>query len=137
MTHQAGAWRYYPWKHVLSSIRNQNCGHRQASLPTQYERLAMLIREDISAQFSRGLPGTAGNQRRRLNKGFARTNVGLLPRLTRSQNRARWKAALRITRGDKIKLVCGERRKSVRLPPERHYMGLARDVKPGDMIFFA
>ncbi|UOQ67140.1 pyruvate kinase [Hymenobacter volaticus] len=106
-----------------------------------YERLAMLIREGVDVfrlNFSHGSYEdhlSVINTVRRLNKDL-RTNVGLLqdlqgPKIRLGEVEG---GGVEITRGDKIKLVCGEKEISTATRLSTIYLGLARDVKPGDMI---
>jgi len=106
-----------------------------------YERLGMLIREGVDVfrlNFSHGSHEdhlSVINTVRRLNKDM-RTNVGLLQDLQGPKIRLGdvEGGGVEITRGDKIKLVCGEKEISTATRLSTIYMGLARDVKPGDMI---
>jgi pyruvate kinase len=75
------------------------------------------------------------NTVRRLNKDM-RTNVGLLqdlqgPKIRLGEVEG---GGVEIKRGDKIKLVCGEKEISTATRLSTIYLGLARDVKPGDQI---
>ncbi len=106
-----------------------------------YERLGMLIREGVDVfrlNFSHGSYEdhlSVINTVRRLNKDL-RTNVGLLQDLQGPKIRLGdvEGGGVEISRGDKIKLVCGEKEISTATRLSTIYMGLARDVKPGDMI---
>ncbi|WP_223648657.1 pyruvate kinase [Hymenobacter psoromatis] len=106
-----------------------------------YERLGMLIREGVDVfrlNFSHGAHDehlSVINTVRRLNKDL-RTNVGLLqdlqgPKIRLGEVEG---GSVEIKRGDKIKLVCGEKETSTATRLSTIYMGLARDVKPGDQI---
>ncbi|WP_151089299.1 pyruvate kinase [Hymenobacter baengnokdamensis] len=106
-----------------------------------YERLGMLIREGVDVfrlNFSHGAHEehlSVINTVRRLNKDL-RTNVGLLqdlqgPKIRLGEVEG---GGVEIKRGDKIKLVCGEKEISTATRLSTIYLGLARDVKPGDMI---
>jgi pyruvate kinase len=72
---------------------------------------------------------------RRLNKDM-RTNVGLLQDLQGPKIRLGdvEGGGVEIKAGDKIKLVCGEKEISTATRLSTIYLGLARDVKAGDMI---
>jgi pyruvate kinase len=106
-----------------------------------YERLGMLIREGVDVfrlNFSHGSHEdhlSVINTVRRLNKDM-RTNVGLLQDLQGPKIRLGdvEGGGVEITRGDKIKLVCGEKEISTATRLSTIYLGLARDVKAGDMI---
>ena len=106
-----------------------------------YERLGMLIREGVDVfrlNFSHGAYEehlSVINTVRRLNKDM-RTNVGLLqdlqgPKIRLGEVEG---GGVEIKRGDKIKLVCGEKEISTATRLSTIYLGLARDVKPGDQI---
>ncbi|QKG57246.1 pyruvate kinase [Hymenobacter sp. BRD128] len=106
-----------------------------------YERLGMLIREGVDVfrlNFSHGAYEehlAVINTVRRLNKDM-RTNVGLLqdlqgPKIRLGEVEG---GGVEIKRGDKIKLVCGEKEISTATRLSTIYLGLARDVKPGDQI---
>jgi pyruvate kinase len=106
-----------------------------------YERLGMLIREGVDVfrlNFSHGSYEdhlSVINTVRRLNKDL-RTNVGLLqdlqgPKIRLGEVEG---GGVEIKRGDKIKLVCGEKEISTATRLSTIYLGLARDVKPGDQI---
>jgi pyruvate kinase len=106
-----------------------------------YERLGMLIREGVDVfrlNFSHGSYEdhlAVINLVRRLNKDM-RTNVGLLqdlqgPKIRLGEVEG---GGVEIKPGDKIKLVCGEKEISTATRLSTIYLGLARDVKPGDMI---
>ena len=106
-----------------------------------YERLGMLIREGVDVfrlNFSHGAHEehlSVINTVRRLNKDL-RTNVGLLqdlqgPKIRLGEVEG---GGVEIKRGDKIKLVCGEKEISTATRLSTIYLGLARDVKPGDQI---
>jgi len=106
-----------------------------------YERLGMLIREGVDVfrlNFSHGSYEdhlAVINLVRRLNKDM-RTNVGLLQDLQGPKIRLGdvEGGGVEINPGDKIKLVCGEKEISTATRLSTIYLGLARDVKPGDMI---
>ncbi|RZK19059.1 MAG: pyruvate kinase [Hymenobacter sp.] len=106
-----------------------------------YERLGMLIREGVDVfrlNFSHGAHEehlSVINTVRRLNKDM-RTNVGLLQDLQGPKIRLGEVAGggVEIKAGDKIKLVCGEKEISTATRLSTIYLGLARDVKPGDQI---
>jgi pyruvate kinase len=106
-----------------------------------YERLGMLIREGVDVfrlNFSHGAHEehlSVINTVRRLNKDM-RTNVGLLQDLQGPKIRLGdvEGGGVEIKRGDKIKLVCGEKEISTATRLSTIYLGLARDVKPGDQI---
>ena len=106
-----------------------------------YERLGMLIREGVDVfrlNFSHGAHEehlSVINTVRRLNKDM-RTNVGLLqdlqgPKIRLGEVEG---GGVEIKAGDKIKLVCGEKEISTATRLSTIYLGLARDVKPGDQI---
>ncbi|RYU76767.1 pyruvate kinase [Hymenobacter persicinus] len=106
-----------------------------------YDKLGVLIREGVDVfrlNFSHGSYEdhlSVINTVRRLNKDL-RTNVGLLqdlqgPKIRLGEVEG---GGVEISRGDKIKLVCGEKEISTATRLSTIYMGLARDVKPGDMI---
>jgi pyruvate kinase len=106
-----------------------------------YERLGMLIREGVDVfrlNFSHGAYEehlSVINTVRRLNKDM-RTNVGLLqdlqgPKIRLGEVEG---GGVEIHRGDKIKLICGEKEISTATRLSTIYLGLARDVKPGDQI---
>ena len=106
-----------------------------------YERLGMLIREGVDVfrlNFSHGAHEehlAVVNTVRRLNKDL-RTNVGLLqdlqgPKISLGEVEG---GGVEIKPGDKIKLVCGEKEISTATRLSTIYLGLARDVKPGDQI---
>ncbi|RZK23964.1 MAG: pyruvate kinase [Hymenobacter sp.] len=106
-----------------------------------YERLGMLIREGVDVfrlNFSHGAHEehlSVVNTVRRLNKDL-RTNVGLLqdlqgPKIRLGEVEG---GGVEIKPGDKIKLVCGEKEISTATRLSTIYLGLARDVKPGDQI---
>jgi pyruvate kinase len=106
-----------------------------------YEKLAMLIREGVDVfrlNFSHGSHEdhlSVINTVRRLNKDL-RTNVGLLQDLQGPKIRLGdvEGGGVEIKAGDKIKLVCGEKEITTATRLSTIYLGLARDVKPGDMI---
>jgi len=106
-----------------------------------YERLGMLVREGVDVfrlNFSHGSYEdhlSVINTVRRLNKDM-RTNVGLLQDLQGPKIRLGEveDGGVEIKRGDKIKLVCGEKEISTATRLSTIYLGLARDVKPGDQI---
>lgn len=106
-----------------------------------YEKLNVLIREGVDVfrlNFSHGAHEehlSVINTVRRLNKDL-RTNVGLLQDLQGPKIRLGEVEGgqVEIKAGDKIKLVCGEKEISTATRLSTIYMGLARDVKPGDMI---
>ncbi|TGE25677.1 pyruvate kinase [Hymenobacter aquaticus] len=106
-----------------------------------YDKLGMLIREGVDVfrlNFSHGSHEdhlSVINTVRRLNKDM-RTNVGLLqdlqgPKIRLGEVEG---GAVEIKAGDKIKLVCGEKEITTATRLSTIYLGLARDVKPGDMI---
>ncbi|OWP63671.1 pyruvate kinase [Hymenobacter amundsenii] len=106
-----------------------------------YEKLGMLMREGVDVfrlNFSHG--SHEDHQAvihlvRRLNKDL-RMNVGLLQDLQGPKIRLGEVEGgqVEIAAGDKIKLVCGEKETSTATRLSTIYLGLARDVKPGDMI---
>ncbi|QIX62434.1 pyruvate kinase [Hymenobacter lutimineralis] len=106
-----------------------------------YEKLGTLIREGVDVfrlNFSHGAHEehlAVINTVRRLNKDM-RTNVGLLQDLQGPKIRLGdvEGGGVEIKPGDKIKLVCGEKEISTATRLSTIYLGLARDVKPGDMI---
>ena len=106
-----------------------------------YEKLGMLIREGVDVfrlNFSHGSYEdhlSVINTVRRLNKDM-RTHVGLLqdlqgPKIRLGEVEG---GGVEIKPGDKIKLVCGEKEISTATRLSTIYLGLARDVRPGDMI---
>ncbi|RSK48464.1 pyruvate kinase [Hymenobacter rigui] len=106
-----------------------------------YEKLGMLMREGVDVfrlNFSHGSHEdhlSVINTVRRLNKDM-RTHVGLLqdlqgPKIRLGEVEG---GGVEIKPGDKIKLVCGEKEISTATRLSTIYLGLARDVKPGDMI---
>ncbi len=106
-----------------------------------YERLGMLIREGVDVfrlNFSHGSHEdhlAVINNVRRLNKDL-KTAVGLLqdlqgPKIRLGEVEG---GGVEIKRGDRIKLVCGEKEISTATRLSTIYMGLARDVKAGDQI---
>jgi pyruvate kinase len=106
-----------------------------------YEKLGMLMREGVDVfrlNFSHGSYEdhlSVINTVRRLNKDM-RTNVGLLqdlqgPKIRLGEVEG---GGVEIKAGDKIKLVCGEKEITTATRLSTIYLGLARDVKPGDMI---
>ena len=106
-----------------------------------YEKLGMLMREGVDVfrlNFSHGSHEdhlAVINTVRRLNKDM-RTNVGLLqdlqgPKIRLGEVEG---GGVEIKAGDKIKLVCGEKEITTATRLSTIYLGLARDVKPGDMI---
>ena len=106
-----------------------------------YEKLGMLIREGVDVfrlNFSHGAHEehlSVINTVRRLNKDM-RTHVGLLqdlqgPKIRLGEVEG---GSVEIKRGDRIKLVCGEKEVSTATRLSTIYLGLAADVKPGDMI---
>ena len=106
-----------------------------------YEKLGMLIREGVDVfrlNFSHGAHEehlSVINTVRRLNKDM-RTHVGLLqdlqgPKIRLGEVEG---GSVEIKRGDQIKLVCGEKEISTATRLSTIYLGLAADVKPGDMI---
>ena len=103
-----------------------------------YERLGMLIREGVDVfrlNFSHGSHEdhlAVINNVRRLNKDL-KTAVGLLqdlqgPKIRLGEVEG---GGVEIKRGDKIKLVCGEKEISTATRLSTIYLGLARDVKAG------
>ncbi len=106
-----------------------------------YDRLGVLIREGVDVfrlNFSHGAHEehlSVITTVRRLNKDL-RTNVGLLQDLQGPKIRLGdvEGGQVEIKAGDKIKLVCGEKEISTATRLSTIYLGLARDVKPGDMI---
>ncbi|SNR69144.1 MULTISPECIES: pyruvate kinase [Hymenobacter] len=106
-----------------------------------YEKLGMLIREGVDVfrlNFSHGSYEdhlSVINTVRRLNKDM-RTHVGLLQDLQGPKIRLGdvEGGGVEIKPGDKIKLVCGEKEISTATRLSTIYLGLARDVKAGDMI---
>ncbi|WP_188815391.1 pyruvate kinase [Hymenobacter cavernae] len=106
-----------------------------------YERLSALVREGVDVfrlNFSHGSYEdhlAVINTVRRVNKDL-RTNVGLLqdlqgPKIRLGEVEG---GSVEIKPGDKIKLVCGEKETSTATRLSTIYLGLARDVKPGDAI---
>ncbi|UOQ55108.1 pyruvate kinase [Hymenobacter cellulosivorans] len=106
-----------------------------------YDKLGMLIREGVDVfrlNFSHGSHEdhlSVINTVRRLNKDM-RTHVGLLqdlqgPKIRLGEVEG---GGVEIKAGDKIKLVCGEKEITTATRLSTIYLGLARDVKPGDMI---
>ncbi|PJJ58926.1 pyruvate kinase [Hymenobacter chitinivorans] len=106
-----------------------------------YDKLGMLIREGVDVfrlNFSHGSHEdhlSVINTVRRLNKDL-RTHVGLLqdlqgPKIRLGEVEG---GGVEIKAGDKIKLVCGEKEITTATRLSTIYLGLARDVKPGDMI---
>ncbi|TGD83054.1 pyruvate kinase [Hymenobacter wooponensis] len=106
-----------------------------------YEKLGMLIREGVDVfrlNFSHGSHEdhlSVINTVRRLNKDM-RTHVGLLqdlqgPKIRLGEVEG---GAVEIKAGDRIKLVCGEKEITTATRLSTIYLGLARDVKAGDMI---
>ncbi|RPD46959.1 pyruvate kinase [Hymenobacter sediminis] len=106
-----------------------------------YEKLGMLMREGVDVfrlNFSHGSHEdhlSVINTVRRLNKDM-RMNVGLLqdlqgPKIRLGEVEG---GGVEIKAGDKIKLVCGEKEISTATRLSTIYLGLARDVKAGDMI---
>jgi pyruvate kinase len=106
-----------------------------------YERLGMLIREGVDVfrlNFSHGAHEehlSVINTVRRLNKDL-RTNVGLLQDLQGPKIRLGEVEGgqVEIKPGDKIKIVAGEKEISTATRLATIYLGLPRDVKPGDSI---
>jgi pyruvate kinase len=106
-----------------------------------YDRLGVLIREGVDVfrlNFSHGAHEehlSVINTVRQLNKDL-HTNVGLLQDLQGPKIRLGdvEGGQVEIKAGDKIKLVCGEKEISTATRLSTIYLGLARDVKPGDMI---
>ena len=106
-----------------------------------YDKLGMLIREGVDVfrlNFSHGSHEdhlSVINLVRRLNKDL-RTHVGLLqdlqgPKIRLGEVEG---GSFEIKAGEQIKLVCGEKEISVPGRISTIYLGLARDVKAGDMI---
>jgi len=106
-----------------------------------YERLGMLIREGVDVfrlNFSHGAHDehlSVINTVRRLNKDL-RTNVGLLQDLQGPKIRLGEVEGgqVEIKPGDKITIVAGEKEISTATRLATIYLGLPRDVKPGDSI---
>ncbi|KUG09496.1 pyruvate kinase [Solirubrum puertoriconensis] len=106
-----------------------------------YDKLAMLIREGVDVfrlNFSHGAHEehlAVINLVRRLNKDL-RTHVGLLQDLQGPKIRLGdvEGGSFEIKAGEQIMLVCGEKEISRPGRISTIYLGLARDVKPGDMI---
>jgi pyruvate kinase len=106
-----------------------------------YEKLGMLIREGVDVfrlNFSHGEHEEhlkVINLVRRLNKDL-RTHVGLLQDLQGPKIRLGdvEGGSFEIKAGEQITLVCGEKEISRPGRISTIYLGLARDVKPGDMI---
>ncbi|MBJ6143858.1 pyruvate kinase [Hymenobacter sp. BT559] len=106
-----------------------------------YERLGMLIREGVDVfrlNFSHGAHEehlSVINTVRRLNKDL-RTNVGLLQDLQGPKIRLGEVEGgqVEIKPGDKITIVAGEKEVSTATRLATIYLGLPRDVKPGDSI---
>ncbi|NVO32496.1 pyruvate kinase [Hymenobacter lapidiphilus] len=106
-----------------------------------YDKLATLMREGVDVfrlNFSHGSHEdhqAVIHTVRRLNKDL-RMNVGLLQDLQGPKIRLGEVEGgeVEIKAGDKIKLVCGEKEISTATRLSTIYLGLARDVKPGDMI---
>ncbi len=106
-----------------------------------YDRLAMLIREGVDVfrlNFSHGAHEehlSVINTVRRLNKDL-RTNVGLLQDLQGPKIRLGEVEGgqVEIKPGDKITIVAGEKEISTATRLATIYLGLPRDVKPGDSI---
>jgi pyruvate kinase len=106
-----------------------------------YERLGMLIREGVDVfrlNFSHGAHEehlSVINTVRRLNKDL-RTNVGLLQDLQGPKIRLGEVEGgqVEIKPGDKITIVAGEKEISTATRLATIYLGLPRDVKPGDSI---
>jgi pyruvate kinase len=106
-----------------------------------YDRLGTLIREGVDVfrlNFSHGSyedHASVIHTVRRLNKDM-RTAVGLLQDLQGPKIRLGdvEGGGVEIKAGDKIKLVCGEKEISTATRLSTIYLGLARDVKAGDMI---
>jgi pyruvate kinase len=106
-----------------------------------YERLGMLIREGVDVfrlNFSHGAHDehlSVINTVRRLNKDL-RTNVGLLQDLQGPKIRLGEVEGgqVEIKPGDKITIVAGEKEVSTATRLATIYLGLPRDVKPGDSI---
>ena len=106
-----------------------------------YERLGILMREGVDVfrlNFSHGSYEdhlSVIHTVRRLNKDM-KTSVGLLqdlqgPKIRLGEVEG---GGVEIKAGDKIKLVCGEKETSTATRLSTIYLGLARDVKAGDMI---
>ena len=106
-----------------------------------YERLGILMREGVDVfrlNFSHGSYEdhlSVINTVRRLNKDM-KTSVGLLqdlqgPKIRLGEVEG---GGVEIKGGDRIKLVCGEKEISTATRLCTIYLGLARDVKAGDMI---
>jgi pyruvate kinase len=106
-----------------------------------YDKLGMLIREGVDVfrlNFSHGSHEdhlAVINLVRRLNKDM-RTHVGLLqdlqgPKIRLGEVEG---GSFEIKAGEQIKLICGEKEISVPGRLSTIYLGLARDVKAGDMI---
>ncbi|QDA59389.1 pyruvate kinase [Hymenobacter jejuensis] len=106
-----------------------------------YDRLSTLVREGVDVfrlNFSHGSYEDhlqVINAVRRLNKDL-RTHVGLLqdlqgPKIRLGEVEG---GAVEIKPGDIIKMVCGEKEISTATRLSTIYLGLARDVKPGDAI---
>ncbi|RTQ50676.1 pyruvate kinase [Hymenobacter gummosus] len=106
-----------------------------------YDKLGMLIREGVDVfrlNFSHGSHEdhlSVINLVRRLNKDL-RTHVGLLqdlqgPKIRLGEVEG---GSFEIKAGEQLLLVCGEKEVSVPGRLSTIYLGLARDVKPGDMI---
>ena len=108
---------------------------------SSYDRLGALIREGVDVfrlNFSHGEYDThlnVINTVRQLNQDL-RTSVGLLQDLQGPKIRLGdvEGGSVEIKAGDKIQLVCGEKEISTATRLSTIYLGLARDVKPGDMI---
>ncbi|AYA37238.1 pyruvate kinase [Hymenobacter oligotrophus] len=106
-----------------------------------YDKLGMLIREGVDVfrlNFSHGKHEehlAVINLVRRLNKDL-RTHVGLLQDLQGPKIRLGdvEGGSFEIKAGEQITLVCGEKEISRPGRISTIYLGLARDVKPGDMI---
>jgi pyruvate kinase len=106
-----------------------------------YDKLAMLIREGVDVfrlNFSHGKYEehlAVINLVRRLNKDL-RTHVGLLQDLQGPKIRLGdvEGGSFEIKAGERLQLVCGEKEISRPGRISTIYLGLARDVKPGDMI---
>ncbi|GAB2957959.1 pyruvate kinase [Hymenobacter coalescens] len=106
-----------------------------------YDKLGMLIREGVDVfrlNFSHGKHEehlAVINLVRRLNKDL-RTHVGLLQDLQGPKIRLGdvEGGSFEIKQGEQITLVCGEQEISRPGRISTIYLGLARDVKPGDMI---
>jgi len=106
-----------------------------------YEKLGMLIREGVDVfrlNFSHGAYEehlSVINTVRQLNQDL-RTNVGLLqdlqgPKIRLGEVEG---GSVEIKAGDKITIVAGEKEISTATRLATIYLGLARDVKPGDSI---